>query len=72
MNSIGKKVSFWAKQKFPSLWKKYGIRRMMLMVDSYHSFQFTCLHNKDSENILRQGHFSLCRKLSKVINFPLR
>ena len=58
------------KQKFPPLLKKYGIRRMMLMVDSYHSLNFSSM--KTVKTILKDEHTSLCRKLSKVVNFPLR
>ena len=66
LSNFGKKVSLLTKQKSPSLLKKYGIQRMILIFDSYH-----CLYNEGSV-ILTPGHTSLCRKLSKVTNFSLQ
>ena len=49
MINFEKRSVFWL-NKFPSLLKKYGKRKIMLMVDNY---QFKCLHNEDSENYRR-------------------
>ena len=69
MIRLWKKVSLLTKQKFPLLLKMYGIQRMILMVDSYHSLNVCTI--KTMKTVLRRGHSSLCRKLSKVLNFPL-
>ena len=49
MINFEKRSVFWL-NKFASLLKKYGMRKIMLMVDKY---QFKCLHNEDSENYRR-------------------
>ena len=70
LSDFEKKVSLLTKQKFPSLLNNYGIQRMMLMLDSYHSSNVCTM--KTVKTILTHGHTSLCRKLSKLVNFPLR
>ena len=70
LSDFEKKVILVTKQKFPSLLNTYGIQRVMLMVDSYHSSSVCTM--KTLKTILTHGHTSLCRKLSKVVNFPLR
>ena len=70
LSDFRKKVSLLIKQKSRSLLKKYGIQRMMLMVDNYHSLNVCTM--KTLKTILTPGETFLCRKLSKVINFPLQ
>ena len=61
LSDFEKKFSLLTKQKFPSLLKKCGIQRTILMVDSYHSSN-TCTM-KTVKNILSDGYTSSCRKL---------
>ena len=70
LSDFEKKVSLLTKQKFPSLLNNYGIQRMMLMLDSYHSSNVCTMNTV--KTILTHGNTSLCRKLSKFVNFPLR
>ena len=67
--TLKRRSVFWLNENFLHYWTT-RIQRIMLMVDSYHSSNVCTV--KTAKTILTHWNTSLCRKLSKVVNFPLR
>ena len=70
LSGLEKKVSLLIERKFPSLLYKYGIQRMIIIVDRCHISNVCTM--KAVKAMLTHVHTSLWRKWSKVVNFPLR